>query len=223
MLFLFFPAACTTLARWKRDDGQSEGLLQRSLRAAPARGTPVSHGQVLDAARARRRRWYLRPRRTPDAAGRHGRGDTALPRAGLPGARSLGITYGQGDPAYRLSVVGEDGGALPPRLRRYPWRLPRRPGGRIRREPRGRDAPRFLWQRRGLLRLQRLRHRRAGRPGRGPRGAGGRYRHRRAPGERYSADIAGGRYGVHVLDPRREEFPLPQGGERPRRAPPRRR
>ena len=35
-------------------------------------------------------------------------------------------------------------------------------------------------------------------------------------------DTARGPVGVHVLDPRREELPLPQRGERPRRAPPRR-
>src|SRR5829696_10547273 len=41
MLFLFSPAACTTLAPWTRDARHHEGLLQRPLRTTPAREPPV--------------------------------------------------------------------------------------------------------------------------------------------------------------------------------------
>src|ERR671916_658666 len=67
MLFLFSPAACTTLAQWTRDARHHEGLLQRPLRTTPARGPPVSDGQVLDAAREGSARWDLRSGRALDA------------------------------------------------------------------------------------------------------------------------------------------------------------
>src|SRR5215207_7909077 len=80
MLFLFSPAACTTLAQWTRDARHHEGLLQRPLRTTPARGPPVSNGQVLDAAREGSARWDLRPGRALDATSGNGRRDPARPR-----------------------------------------------------------------------------------------------------------------------------------------------
>ena len=168
-------------------------------------------------------RWDLRPGRAPDATRGNGRGDPARPRPRLPETRGLRKAHGQGGPAHRFPVVGEDGRALPPRLGRHARGLPRRPRRGLRREPRGGDAPRVLRQGRGILRLQRLCHRRPRRPGRRSRGARGRHRHGRPPGERDGSDPARRPYGVYVLGPRRKELPLPQRGERPRRAPPRRR
>src|SRR5918995_6158896 len=115
MLLLFSPAACTTLAQWTRDARHHEGLLQRPLRTTPARGPPVSDGQVLDAAREGRARWDLRSRRALDATRGNRPGDPARPHPRLPEAGRLGNAHAEGDAAHRFSVVGEDGGTLPPR------------------------------------------------------------------------------------------------------------
>src|ERR671916_1980842 len=133
MLFLFSPAACTTLAQWTIDARHHEGLLQRPLRTTPARRPPVSDGQVLYAAREGRARWNLRPRRALDAARGNGRGDSARPRPRLPETRRLRDDHGKGGAANRFPVVREDGRALPPRLGRYARGLPRRPRGGLRR------------------------------------------------------------------------------------------
>src|ERR671921_2505743 len=116
MLFLFTPAACTTLTLCTRDARHHEGLLQRPLRTTPARGPPVPDGQVLDAAREGRARWDLRPGRALDATRGNGRGDPARPRPRLPETRRLRQAHRQGGPAHRFPVVGEDGRTLPPRL-----------------------------------------------------------------------------------------------------------
>src|SRR5215218_3604923 len=127
MLFLFSLAACTTLAKWTRDARHHEGFLQRPLRTTPARGPPVSDGQVLDATREGRARWDLRPGRALDATRGNGRGDPARPHPRLPGSRRLRNAHGQGDAAYRFPVVGEDGRALPPCLWRHARGLSRGP------------------------------------------------------------------------------------------------
>ena len=128
-----YPAACTTLALWTRDARHNEGLLQRPLRTTPARGPPVSDGQVLDAAREGRARWDLRPGRALDATRGNGRGDPARPRPRLPETRRLRQAHRQGGPAHRFPVVGEDGRALSPRLGRHARSLPRRPRRGLRR------------------------------------------------------------------------------------------
>src|SRR5918997_3779345 len=126
MLFLSAPATCTTLVLWTREAGHHEGFLQRPLRAAPARGPPVSDGQVLDAAREGRARRDLRSRRALDATRGNRPGDPALPRPRLPEAGRVGNAHAEGDAAHRFPLVGEDGGTLPPRLGRYALSVPRR-------------------------------------------------------------------------------------------------
>src|ERR687894_1090984 len=146
MLFLFSPAACTTLAQWTPDARHHEGLLQRPLRTTPARGPPVSYGQVLDAAREGSVRWDLRPGRALDATSGNGRGDPARPRPRLPEKRRLRNAHRKGGAAHRFPVVREDGRALPPCLGRYARGLPRRPRRGLRRQPRWRDASSLLRQ-----------------------------------------------------------------------------
>ena len=104
-------------------------------------------------------------------------------------------------------------------------RLPRRVAAlrRGRRgEPRRRHPPRLPRPRRGLLRLQRHR----GRGARDARAAAThgrrrvadcRHRLRRPPGQRHRGDLPRRPVGLHPLAPRREELPVPQGDERPRR------
>ena len=119
------------------------------------------------------------------------------------------------------------GRARAPLGRRDDRRRAQRAARRRRGQPGRRHAPRLRRQGRRLLRLQRRRRRRAADAGRvapraAPAAARGGHRPRRAPGQRHRGDLPRRPDRVHAVAARREELPVPQGGERPRRRPARR-
>ena len=164
-----------------------------------------------------------------EAAAGGGRDPHARPRRSLRGGdRRQRAERGRaaGD---RLSLERGDGGACPSLGRGDARRGPHRARRRDRRQSRRRhpSCERRPGQR--LLRLQRCRGRRARRAGgcgacgrQRRRAAHRRHRPRRPPGRRHRLDLRRRPERLHGVAARREELPLPQGGERSRRRPARR-
>ena len=138
------------------------------------------------------------------------------------------------DPAYVAAVTAGTLGAAEQRAIGFPWseemvERSRRSvgatlaaaraalGRRRRRQPRRRNAPRVGVARQRLLRLQRRGGRIARPAGRGSAAQDRRRRPRRPPGRRHGGDLRRRPERVHDLAPRREELPVPEGRERPRR------
>ena len=162
-----------------------------------------------------------RPRGARGAAGRRRRAGPR-PRPGVCRCGDSGDARRRRAARDRLPVERGDGRALAPLGRRDARRRARGARRRRRRQPRRRHPPRVGVARQRLLRLQRRRGRIARAAGRGRAAADRRRRPRRPPGRRHGGDLRRRPERVHDLAPRREELPVPQGDERPRRRPARR-
>ena len=119
------------------------------------------------------------------AGGGDRRGARARPRSRVHRGRLRRHARRARDETHRLSVVAGDGRALAALRRRDDRRLPQRARIRLRRQSRGRHAPRASRLRRRLLRVQRRRRRGARDAGGSARRARADRRPRRPPGRRH--------------------------------------
>ena len=198
-------------------------LLLRPLRAAAARRPPVPDGQVRATARAGDRRGRGRARRPRRGTGCALGGADPGPHARLRRRRRRRHAARGDDPPHRLPVVAGDGRAVAALGRRHHRRGPDGAGRGRGRQPRRRHPSCLRRSRRGLLRVQRRGGRHPRRAARGPVPAGRGGGLRRAPGQRHRRHLPRRSQRLHVLAARRQELPVPQGDQRPRRRAARRR